>query len=68
MGAGERDSPVLSDRQANPIQRRAQEVTGRKVIAFMSQVHLDPTSAELFVLSPAGEETPSDQEPNRRKS
>jgi hypothetical protein len=33
----------------------------------MSQVHLDPDmAAEVFVLSPDGEETPSDQESNRR--
>ena len=39
-----------------------EEITGRKVIAFMSQVHRDPDmAAEIFVLTPNGEETPSDQ-------
>jgi uncharacterized protein YbcI len=34
-----------------------ESATGRKVIAYMSQVHLDPDiSAELFVLEPAGGE------------
>lgn len=29
------------------------EITGRKVVAFMSQVHLDPDlAAEIFVLEP----------------
>jgi uncharacterized protein YbcI len=42
-----------------------EEITGRKVIAFMSQVHLDPDmAAEIFVLSPNGEETPADQSPD----
>jgi uncharacterized protein YbcI len=41
-----------------------EEITGRKVIAFMSQVHLDPDmAAEIFVLSPNGEETPAVQPP-----
>jgi uncharacterized protein YbcI len=31
--------------------------TGRKVIAFMSQVHFDPdTAAEIFVLDPRAED------------
>jgi uncharacterized protein YbcI len=39
-----------------------EEITGRKVAAFMSQVHLDPDmAAEIFVLSPNGENTPADQ-------
>jgi uncharacterized protein YbcI len=30
-----------------------EEITGRKVIAFMSQVHFDPDmAAEIFVLEP----------------
>jgi uncharacterized protein YbcI len=33
-----------------------EEITGRKVIAFMSQVHLDPDmAAEIFVLEPAND-------------
>ena len=36
-----------------------EQVMGRKVVAFMSQVHMDPDmSAEIFVLEPEG--TPSD--------
>jgi uncharacterized protein YbcI len=49
-----------------PFSDAVEELTGRKVIAFMSQVHLDPDmAAEVFVLSPDGEETPSDQQSNR---
>jgi uncharacterized protein YbcI len=34
-----------------------EEITGRTVIAFMSQVHLDPDlAAEIFVLSPEAED------------
>jgi uncharacterized protein YbcI len=45
-----------------PFSDAVEEITGRKVIAFMSQVHLDPDmAAEIFVLSPNGEETPSDK-------
>jgi uncharacterized protein YbcI len=33
-----------------------EEITGRKVIAFMSQVHFEPDmAAEIFVLEPNGE-------------
>jgi uncharacterized protein YbcI len=36
-----------------------EELTGRKVIAYMSQVHSDPDiSAELFVLEPAKQAEP----------
>ena len=52
-----------------PFSDAVEEVTGRKVIAFMSQVHLDPDmAAEVFVLSPDGEETPSDQEPTAARA
>lgn len=45
-----------------PFSEAVEEITGRKVIAFMSQVHLDPDmAAEVFVLSPNGEETPADK-------
>lgn len=34
-----------------------EEITGRNVTAFMSQVHLDPDlAAEIFVLSPGAED------------
>lgn len=36
-----------------------EEATGRKVIAYMSQIHEDPDLAvEIFVLEPAGEASP----------
>jgi uncharacterized protein YbcI len=38
--------------------------TGRKVIAYLSQVHVDPDLAvELFMLSPVGEENTGDGKP-----
>jgi uncharacterized protein YbcI len=37
--------------------KAVEEITGRTVIAFMSQVHLDPDlAAEIFVLSPQAED------------
>jgi uncharacterized protein YbcI len=40
-----------------------EEATGRKVIAYMSQIHTDPDLAvELFVLEPAESEEPSPPE------
>jgi uncharacterized protein YbcI len=37
--------------------KAVEEITGRTVIAFMSQVHLDPDlAAEIFVLSPEQED------------
>ena len=48
----------------SPFTEAVEKITGRKVVAFMSQVHLDPDmAAEIFVLSPNGEETASDQPP-----
>jgi uncharacterized protein YbcI len=47
-----------------PFTEAVEAITGRKVIAFMSQVHLDPDmAAEIFVLSPNGEGLPGDQSP-----
>jgi uncharacterized protein YbcI len=41
-----------------------EEATGRKVIAYMSQVHVDPDLAvELFMLSPIGQEASGDGKP-----
>ncbi len=38
---------------AGPFSASVAEITGRKVVAFMSQVHLDPDmAAEIFVLEP----------------
>ena len=40
-----------------PFTTAVEEATGRKVIAFMSQVHFDPDiAAEIFVLEPAASE------------
>jgi hypothetical protein len=40
---------------------KIEELTGRKVTAFMSANHIDPDlAAELFVLEPDGEAAPSD--------
>jgi uncharacterized protein YbcI len=34
-----------------------EEATGRRVVAFMSQVHFDPDmAAEVFVLEPQGDD------------
>jgi uncharacterized protein YbcI len=50
-----------------PFSEAVEEITGRKVLAFMSQVHLDPDmAAEIFVLSPNGEETRADQSADGR--
>jgi uncharacterized protein YbcI len=62
IDAGDADT-VKSTRQAFQMAMRGafssavEEITGRKVIAFMSQVHFDPDmAAEIFVLEPrAGE-------------
>jgi hypothetical protein len=38
-----------------------EEATGRRVIAFMSQVHFDPDmAAEIFVLEPDGDAPSAD--------
>jgi uncharacterized protein YbcI len=48
----------------SPFTEAVEEITGRKVIAFMSQVHRDPDmAAEIFVLSTNGEGLPADQSP-----
>jgi len=40
-----------------PFTAAVEEATGRKVIAFMSQVHFDPDmAAEIFVLEPEGKD------------
>jgi uncharacterized protein YbcI len=60
--AGDRDT-VKQTRQAFQMAMRAmfteavEQITGRKVVAFMSQVHFEPDlAAEIFVLEPtAGE-------------
>lgn len=56
--AGDRGT-VKETRQAfqmamrEPFSKAVEEITGRKVIAFMSQVHFEPDlAAEIFVLEP----------------
>jgi uncharacterized protein YbcI len=42
--------------------RVVEEATGRKVIAYMSSIHVDPDLAvEIFVLEPVLEPTPAEQ-------
>jgi hypothetical protein len=39
-----------------------EEATGRKVVAFVSEVHVDPDiSLEAFVLEPQDGQTPADR-------
>jgi uncharacterized protein YbcI len=43
--------------------KAVEEITGRTVIAFMSQVHLDPDlAAEVFVLSPEADDAGEQEE------
>jgi uncharacterized protein YbcI len=51
---GVRDTRQLFQQAMRPAFTAAvEEITGRKVIAFMSQVHFDPDmAAEIFVLEP----------------
>ena len=47
-----------------PFSRAVEEITGRPVIAFMSQVHREPDmAAEIFVLGENGEDIPADGVP-----
>ena len=58
-----RTRQVFQDAMSKTFAAAVEEITGRKVIAFMSQVHIDPDlAAEIFVLEPrdsdeAGAET-----------
>jgi uncharacterized protein YbcI len=62
IDAGDRDV-VRQTRQAfqlamtGPFSTAVEEITGRKVIAFMSQVHFEPDMAvEAFILEPTAAE------------
>jgi Na+-translocating membrane potential-generating system MpsC-like protein len=47
-----------------PFTAAVEDATGRKVIAFMSQVHLDPdVAAEIFILKPTASEVGADIKP-----
>lgn len=63
--AGQREA-VKTTRQVFQMAMRqafseaVEEITGRKVIAFMSQVHFEPDmAAEIFVLEPTTSDGPS---------
>jgi uncharacterized protein YbcI len=48
---------IFQDAMGPKFREAVEEVTGRTVIAFMSQVHFDPDmAAEVFVLEPQGED------------
>jgi uncharacterized protein YbcI len=47
---------AFQDAMTEPFSRAIEEVMGRKVVAFMSQVHFDPDmAAEIFILAPDGD-------------
>ena len=55
-----RTRQAFQDAMRDPFASAIEEVTGRKVIAFMSQVHFDPDlAAETFVLDPSQEDRAS---------
>jgi uncharacterized protein YbcI len=48
---------IFQDAMGPKFREAVEEVTGRNVIGFMSQVHFDPgMAAEIFVLEPQGED------------
>jgi uncharacterized protein YbcI len=48
---------IFQDAMTQRFSEAVEEATGRKVIAFMSQVHFDPDmAAEVFVLEPQGDD------------
>ena len=48
---------IFQDAMGPKFREAVEEVTGRTVIGFMSQVHFDPDmAAEVFVLEPQGED------------
>jgi uncharacterized protein YbcI len=48
---------IFQDTMRPQFVRIVEDALGRKVIAFMSQVHFDPDmSAEMFVLEPVGDD------------
>jgi uncharacterized protein YbcI len=53
---------IFQDAMRDRFARAAEEATGRRVVAFMSQVHFDPDLAcEVFVLEPrVGEAEPEE--------
>ena len=48
---------IFQEAMGPKFREAVEEATGRSVIAFMSQVHVDPDmAAEVFVLEPQGED------------
>jgi uncharacterized protein YbcI len=48
---------IFQDAMGGSFRSAVEEATGRRVIAFMSQVHFDPDmAAEVFVLEPEAED------------
>jgi uncharacterized protein YbcI len=48
---------IFQDAMGPKFREAVEQVTGRTVIGFMSQVHFDPDmAAEVFVLEPQGED------------
>jgi uncharacterized protein YbcI len=48
---------IFQDAMGESFRSAVEEATGRRVIAFMSQVHFDPDmAAEVFVLEPEAED------------
>jgi uncharacterized protein YbcI len=48
---------IFQDAMGPTFRDAVEDATGRRVIAFMSQVHFDPDmAAEVFVLEPEGED------------
>jgi len=46
-------APAATITSPSPVASAVEDATGRKVIAFMSQNHIDPDmAAEIFVLEP----------------
>jgi uncharacterized protein YbcI len=62
IDAGQRDTvrqtrQAFQDAMTDRFKAAIEEVTGRKVIAFLSQVHFDPDlAAETFILDPNDED------------
>lgn len=56
-----RTRQLFQDAMGAEFSAAVEEITGRKVVAFMSQVHFDPDmAAEVFVLEAKGEDRASE--------
>jgi len=53
---------IFQDAMRENFGQVVEEITGRRVVAFMSQVHFEPDIAcEIFVLEPRGDEAEPEQ-------